>query len=102
MDAFARFAQPWLDRAARIGADPRDDDEVRLLKALLVLVSVLILPISLAWGAIYLALGARTGLIAWLYFGVSVGATKRMPLRERPTPRPASRSCRRSSHRRLL
>jgi adenylate cyclase len=74
MDAFARFAQPWLDRAARIGADPRDDDELRLRKALLVLVSVLILPISLAWGAIYLALGATAGLIAWLYFIVSAGA----------------------------
>jgi guanylate cyclase len=74
MDAFARFAQPWLDRAARIGADPRDDDEVRLRKALLVLVSVLVLPISLVWGAIYLAFGVTAGLIAWLYFLVSAGA----------------------------
>jgi adenylate cyclase len=74
MDAFVRFAQPWLDRAARIGADPHDSDEVRLRKALLVLVCVLILPISLVWGAIYLALGARAGLIAWLYLVVSVAA----------------------------
>ena len=74
MDTFARFAQPWLDRAARIGADPRDSDELRLRKALLVGVSVLILPISLAWGAIYLAFGAQAGLIAWLYFLVSAGA----------------------------
>jgi adenylate cyclase len=74
MDALASFAQPWLDRAARIGADPRDDDELRLRKALLVLVCVLILPISLAWGAIYLALGVQAGLIAWLYFLVSAGA----------------------------
>ena len=74
MDAFARFAQPWLDRAARIGADPRDADELRLRKALLVLVCVLILPISLAWGAIYLALGATAGLIAWLYLLISVAA----------------------------
>jgi guanylate cyclase len=74
MDTFARFAQPWLDRAGRIGADPRDSDELRMRKALLVLVSVLILPISLVWGAIYLALGATAGLIAWLYLVVSVGA----------------------------
>ena len=74
MDRFARFAQPWLDRAARIGADPHDDDGHRLRKALLVLVSVLILPISLAWGAIYLALGATAGLVAWLYFALSAGA----------------------------
>jgi adenylate cyclase len=74
MDTFVRFAQPWVDRAARIGADPRDDDEIRLRKTLLVLISILILPISLAWGAIYLAFGAQAGLIAWLYFLVSAGA----------------------------
>jgi guanylate cyclase len=74
MEAFARFAQPWLDRAARIGADPGDDDDVRFRRALLVLVCVLILPISLVWGAIYLALGATAGLIAWLYFIISVAA----------------------------
>jgi adenylate cyclase len=74
MDAVARFAQPWLDRAARIGADPQDDDEVRFRKALLVLVCVLILPIALAWGVIYLALGAMAGLIAWLYLLISIAA----------------------------
>jgi len=61
MDASTRFAQPWLDRAARIGADPRDSDELRFRKALLVLVCVGILPISLVWGVIYLALGATAG-----------------------------------------
>jgi guanylate cyclase len=74
MDALARFGRPWLDRAARVGADPSDTDEVRARKALLVLVSVGILPISLAWGAIYLALGAWAGLIAWLYTVISVVA----------------------------
>ncbi len=74
MDALARFAQPWLDRAARIGADPSDDEEVRARKALLVLICILILPISLAWGAIYLALGAMAGLIAWVYLLISVVA----------------------------
>ena len=74
MDSIGRVAQQWLDRAARVGADVRDSDEVRLRKALLVLVCVLILPISLAWGAIYLALGAMAGLIAWLYLAISVVA----------------------------
>jgi adenylate cyclase len=74
MDALARFAQPWIDRAARIGADPHDSDEARLRKALLVLVCVLILPIALVWGAIYLALGAWAGLVAWLYALVSIVA----------------------------
>jgi adenylate cyclase len=67
-----RIAQPWLDRAARVGANPRDADELRLRKALLVLVCVLILPISMVWGAIYLAFGVTAGLIAWLYLVVSV------------------------------
>jgi adenylate cyclase len=74
MDAFIRFAQPWLERAARIGADPRDSDEVRLRKTLLVAVCVLILPISLLWGSLYVALGATSGLFAFAYFAVSIGA----------------------------
>jgi hypothetical protein len=37
-------ALAWL---ARIGADPQDDDDTRAGKALLVLISVLILPIAL-------------------------------------------------------
>ena len=74
MDTLTRLAQPWIDRAARIGADPADDDEVRLRKALLVLISVLILPIALLWGAIYLAFGVWAGLIAWLYLAISLVA----------------------------
>src|SRR5436190_8067329 len=74
MVARPRLAQIWLDRAARIGADPRDSDAERLRKALLVLVSVLILPISIAWGAIYLALGVTAGLLAWLYTAISISA----------------------------
>jgi adenylate cyclase len=74
MDALGRFTRPLLDWAATIGADAQDDDELRLRKALLVLVCVLILPISLAWGALYIALGATPGLIAWLYLLVSAGA----------------------------
>ena len=74
MDALTRFAQSFVDRAARIGADPRDSDELRLRKALLVVVCLLILPISIAWGAIYLALGVWAGLVAWLYTLISLGA----------------------------
>jgi guanylate cyclase len=74
MEAPARIAQAVFDRAASIGADPADDDDVRLRKALLVLVCLLILPISAVWGAIYLALGAWAGLVAWLYLLISIGA----------------------------
>ena len=63
-----------LARLAAIGADSRDDEETRDRKALLVLVSVLILPISLVWGGLYLALGAPSGVLALVYFAISLGA----------------------------
>ena len=47
-----------LARLARIGADPQDDEDTRASKALLVLISVLILPVSLLWAALYLAFGS--------------------------------------------
>ena len=64
----------WLQWLQRIGADPADDAETRQHKWLLVLVSILILPISLVWGTLYLALGSPGGLIAYLYFSVSLAA----------------------------
>jgi adenylate cyclase len=57
---------------ASIGADSNDDEETRRRKGLLVCLAVLILPISLIWGTLYLALGASAGVIAFIYFGVSV------------------------------
>jgi adenylate cyclase len=55
---------------ARIGADPRDDEDTRADKALLVLISVLILPIALLWAALYLAFGSPVGWVPLGYFGV--------------------------------
>jgi adenylate cyclase len=63
-----------VGRLALIGADPGDDEDTRARKALLVLISVLILPISLLWGGLYLALGAPSGLLAFVYFAISLGA----------------------------
>ena len=63
-----------LARLAQVGADPRDDEERRFRKGLLVVIAVLILPISLVWGTLYVALGAPAGLIAYLYFVISVAA----------------------------
>jgi adenylate cyclase len=63
-----------LARLALVGADPSDDEETRLRKALLVLVAVLILPISLLWAGLYLGLGAPAGSVAILYFGVSLAS----------------------------
>ncbi len=64
----------WLAWAQRIGADPDDDHETRQRKSLLVLVSVAILPISLLWGTLYLGLGSPGGLVAYLYFAVSLAS----------------------------
>ncbi len=64
-----------LARLALVGADPLDDEDTRLRKALLVLIAILILPIALVWGTLYLALGAQSGYLAYLYFGVVLGAT---------------------------
>jgi adenylate cyclase len=63
-----------IARLAQVGADPQDDDETRLRKALLILISVLILPISLVWGTLYLAFGAQSGYMAYLYFAIVLGA----------------------------
>jgi guanylate cyclase len=61
----------WL---ARIGQDPKDDLDTRKRKALLVYLAVLILPISLVWGTLYLALGAVSGVVAYAYFVISLAS----------------------------
>ena len=67
-----------LDRAAArlalVGADPRDDEDLRARKALLVLISALILPVAALWGALYLAFGSPVGVVPLVYFGVLLGA----------------------------
>ena len=64
------FADRVLARLARIGADPQDDDDVRANKALLVLISVLILPVSLLWAILYLAFGSPVGWVPLVYFAI--------------------------------
>ena len=61
----------WL---ARIGADDRDDEELRQKKSLLVLLAVSIMPVSLVWGSLYLGFGSLVGLIPYVYFIVSVAS----------------------------
>lgn len=60
------------DRLAKVGADPADDHETRLRKALLVRIAVLILPISFLWAGLYLAFGAWSGSVALLYAVISI------------------------------
>jgi guanylate cyclase len=59
---------------ARMGADPGDDEELRQKKALLVLVAVLIAPVSIAWGIMYLALGSAVGIAPLVYCAVSLAS----------------------------
>src|SRR5437764_14597755 len=59
---------------ARIGADPQDDEDTRAGKALLVLISVLILPVALLWAGLYLAFGSPVGWVPLAYFFVLLGA----------------------------
>src|SRR3954463_1696469 len=61
-------------RLVHVGADPHDDEDMRARKALLVLISVLILPVALLWGALYLALGSPVGYVPLVYFAVLLGA----------------------------
>ena len=64
-------ATAWL---ARIGADPRDDDDLRQKKTLLVLLAVLIAPVSVVWGILYLALGSWVGIAPLVYCAISVAS----------------------------
>ena len=74
----AQAMTAWFDNVAallsRIGADPEDDQEVRQRKALLVLLAVLILPVSVVWGSVYLAFGSPVGIVPFIYFAISIGS----------------------------
>jgi adenylate cyclase len=63
-----------IARLALVGADPQDDDDLRARKALLVLISVLILPVAALWGALYLGFGSPVGVVPLVYFAVLLGA----------------------------
>ena len=63
-----------LARLAAVGADPRDDEQTRQSKALLVLISVLILPIAVVWGSLYLIFGSPVGYVPFAYALVLLGA----------------------------
>lgn len=61
-------------RLAELGADPHDDADTRASKALLVLISVLILPVSLLWSVLYLLFGSPVGWVPLAYFFVLLGS----------------------------
>jgi adenylate cyclase len=59
---------------ARIGADAGDDEELRQKKSLLVLLAVLIAPVSIVWGILYLALGSLVGIAPLVYCAISIAS----------------------------
>src|SRR3954471_21377964 len=73
-DGFRAGAGRLNARLALVGADPDDDEDLRARKALLVLISVLILPVAALWGALYLAFRSPVGVVPLVYFGVLLGA----------------------------
>ena len=64
----------WTGALARIGADPEDDEELRQKKALLVRLAVLIAPVSVVWGILYLAVGSWVGIAPLIYCAISVAS----------------------------
>src|SRR5207247_5004246 len=74
LDATRAAANRVTARLTLVGADPHDDEDLRARKALLVLISVLILPVAALWGALYLAFGSPVGVVPIVYFGVLFGA----------------------------
>jgi adenylate cyclase len=64
----------WAGMLARIGADARDDEDLRQKKALLVVLAILILPVSVVWGSLYLGFGSPVGVVPFVYFAVSLGS----------------------------
>ncbi|HEY7131253.1 MAG TPA: adenylate/guanylate cyclase domain-containing protein [Candidatus Limnocylindrales bacterium] len=63
-----------FERVATIGSDPGDDEDLRDRKALLVLISILILPVAATWGALYLGFGSPVGYVPLVYFAVIAGS----------------------------
>ena len=63
-----------VERLKVIGADPEDDEDLRARKALLVLISVLILPVAGLWATLYLSFASPVGWAPVAYFGVLAGA----------------------------
>src|ERR671937_846120 len=74
LDGTRAAANRVTARLAFVGADPHDDEDLRARKALLILISVLILPVAGLWGALYLAFGSPVGVVPLVYFGILLAA----------------------------
>jgi adenylate cyclase len=63
-----------VERLGAIGVAPADDHDTRRRKSLLVLIAVIILPVSVTWGVLYVIFGGLIGVSAFVYFAISVAS----------------------------
>ena len=62
-----RLVERALPLVGRVGADPNDSDEVKLLKSSLVLSSVMFIFAGAVWGALYFWFAAPiNSAVAWV------------------------------------
>jgi len=69
-----RLLDTALDATGRVGADAADSEEIRVQKALLVLIAILVLPVSFTWATLYLGFGSWTGWLAATYAAISISS----------------------------
>ncbi|MGH2513288.1 MAG: adenylate/guanylate cyclase domain-containing protein, partial [Candidatus Limnocylindrales bacterium] len=63
----------FLSRLLDVGVDPRDDEETRLRKLLLLVAALTITPLAVGWGAVYYVAGATgPALVPWAYVALSM------------------------------
>jgi class 3 adenylate cyclase len=64
-----------LRRLLTVGADPRDDEDTRLRKFLLLVAALAITPLAVVWGLLYRIVGATgAAAIPWLYVLISMAS----------------------------
>src|SRR5687768_9021043 len=71
---FGLGSAAMLARLATLGADVRDDETAKRRKSLLVLITVLLLPIAVVWGGLYLGFGSWVGYVPLAYALIVLGA----------------------------
>ena len=68
-----RMARRTVELATAIGADPADSTDLRLKKTLLVTVALMVLPVSIIWGAFYWFAGEQVAALwPWMYALISL------------------------------
>jgi class 3 adenylate cyclase len=76
-----------LTRLLAIGADPHDDEDVRLRKVLVLAAALMVLPASIVWGAIYWWFDERLAALSpWAYLVIGLVSIGLLGRTRRYTP----------------